>query len=200
MVGRPILTARQMRDAEQAAIDAGTSAESLMERAGEALAEAVYRFAGPKPALILCGPGNNGGDGYVAARHLKARGVTVRVAALSEPKADPARRARSQWDGEVETLSEDTQAAPVLVDALFGTGLKSRLDGGLGLLIAKLAGQAAVAVACDLPSGVGSDSGEQPDPLHRFDLTVTFGALKPAHRLHPSMHHCGRVVLADIGV
>ena len=200
MVGRPILTARQMRDAEQAAIDAGTPVETLMERAGQALAEAIYRLAGPKPALIICGPGNNGGDGYVAARHLRARGVAVRVAALSEPKADAARGARSQWDGEVETLSEDTQAEPVLVDALFGTGLKSGLDGGLGLLIARLAGQAAVAVACDLPSGVDSDSGEQPEPLHRFDLTVTFGALKPAHRLHPSMHKCGRVVLADIGL
>ena len=70
MTGRPILTAEAMRAAEQAAIDAGPSVEQLMERAGAALAEAAYRFAGPLPALILCGPGNNGGDGYVAARHL----------------------------------------------------------------------------------------------------------------------------------
>src|SRR5881392_4518910 len=82
----PILTAEQMRAAEQAAIDGGTSLEQLMERAGEALAEAAYRFAGPLPALILTGPGNNGGDGYVAARHLAERGVQVRVAALAEPK------------------------------------------------------------------------------------------------------------------
>ena len=75
MTGRPILTADAMRAAEQAAIDGGTSVEELMERAGAALAEAVYRFAGPMPALILCGPGNNGGDGYVAARHLAERGV-----------------------------------------------------------------------------------------------------------------------------
>jgi len=70
MTGRPILTAEAMRTAEQSAIDEGTSVETLMERAGAALAEAVYRFAGPMPALVLCGPGNNGGDGYVAARHL----------------------------------------------------------------------------------------------------------------------------------
>ena len=75
MTGRPILTAEAMRAAEQAAIDGGTSVEELMERAGAALAEAAYRFAGPMPALILCGPGNNGGDGYVAARHLAERGV-----------------------------------------------------------------------------------------------------------------------------
>src|SRR3954470_14452653 len=97
----PILTAEQMRAAEQAAIDGGTSVEELMERAGAALAEAAYRFAGSLPALILCGPGNNGGDGYVAARQLKARAVEVRVASISEPKSDEAKRARSQWDGEV---------------------------------------------------------------------------------------------------
>src|SRR3954454_17569052 len=97
---RPILTAEQMRAAEQAAIDGGTSVETLMERAGAALAEAVYRFAGPTPALILCGPGNNGGDGYVAARHLAKRGVDVRVATTSEPKSEVAQWARAQWEGE----------------------------------------------------------------------------------------------------
>src|ERR1043165_2431793 len=102
MQGRPILTAEAMRAAEQAAIDGGTSVEQLMERAGAALAEAVYRFAGPRPALILCGPGNNGGDGYVAARHLVERGVKVRVAALTEPKSGAAKWARGQWEGGVE--------------------------------------------------------------------------------------------------
>src|SRR5438067_10791715 len=104
MTGRPILTAQAMRVAEQAAIDGGTGVEELMERAGAALAEAAYRFAGPMPALILCGPGNNGGDGYVSARHLAERGISVRVAAISDPKTDAAKRARSEWKGEVETL------------------------------------------------------------------------------------------------
>jgi len=87
---RPILTAEAMRAAEQAAVAAGTPVEELMERAGAAMAEAVYRYAGPVPALVLCGPGNNGGDGYVAARHLAERGVEVRVAALAEPKTEAA--------------------------------------------------------------------------------------------------------------
>src|SRR5574338_1601695 len=117
---RPILTAEQMRAAEPAVIDGGTSVEELMERAGAALAEAVYRYAGPLRTLILCGPGNNGGDGYVAARHLAERGVEVRVAALSEPKSDAARWARSQWDGAVEGMSDATSPAPVVIDALFG--------------------------------------------------------------------------------
>jgi hydroxyethylthiazole kinase-like uncharacterized protein yjeF len=197
---RPILTAASMKAAELAAIDGGTTVEILMERAGAALAEAAYRFAGPKPALILVGPGNNGGDGYVAARHLKARGVAVRVAALAEPTSDAAKWARSRWDGEVEPLSQDTKAAPLLIDALFGTGLKHGLDDAVSLLLSELAHEAVVAVACDVPSGVESDCGAQLNPLHSFDLTVTFGALKPAHRLHPAMHKCGRVVLADIGV
>lgn len=200
MTGRPVLTAQAMRAAEQAAIDSGTSVELLMERAGAGLAEAAYRFAGPIPALILCGPGNNGGDGYVAARHLVERGVKVRVAALSEPKSDAAKRALSQWAGEVETLSQDTKAAPLVIDALFGTGLTRGLDDQLSLILSELAHEAVVAVACDLPSGVESDSGAEVNPLHSYALTVTFGALKPAHLLQPAMDKCGRVVLADIGI
>src|SRR5215218_3065574 len=102
-----------MRAAEQAVIEAGTSVEHLMERAGAGLAEATYRFAGPMPVLVLCGPGNNGGDGYVAARHLAERGVAVRVAALADPTSDAARCARGQWQGEVERLSEQTEPAPL---------------------------------------------------------------------------------------
>ena len=197
---RPILSAERMRAAEQAAIDTGASVEDLMERAGAALAEAAYRFAGPLDALVLCGPGNNGGDGYVAARHLAALGVKVRVAALSEPKSKVAQWARSQWSGEVEQFSEATAGAPMLIDALFGTGLTRGLDEATSELLSDLAQQAVVAVACDLPSGVETDSGALLSPTPHYDLTVTFGALKPAHRLDPAMHECGRVVLADIGV
>ena len=197
---RPILTAEAMRRAEQAAIDSGTPVETLMERAGAALAEGAVRFAGPLPALVLCGPGNNGGDGYVAARYLAARGIDVRVAALAEPKSDAAKWARSRWTGEVEQLSQDTQGSPLLIDALFGTGLKRGLEDSVSLLLSELAHEALVAVACDLPSGVETDTGAILNPLHAVDLTVTFGALKPAHVLHPAMHKCGRVVLADIGI
>ena len=197
---RPILTSDAMRATEQTAIDDGTSVEQLMERAGAALAEASYRFAGPMPALILCGPGNNGGDGYVAARHLTDRGVQVRVAALSEPQSPAAQWARGEWQGEVEQLSQDTKSAPLLIDALFGTGLKRGLEDAVSLVLSGLAHEAVVAIACDLPSGVEADSGALLNPLHEFDLTVTFGALKPAHLLAPAMHKCGRVVLGDIGI
>jgi hydroxyethylthiazole kinase-like uncharacterized protein yjeF len=189
-----------MRAAEQVSIGGGTSVEQLMERAGAGLAEAVYRFAGPLSVLILCGPGNNGGDGYVAARRLAERGVQVRVAALAAPKSDAAKWARSQWNGDVEELSSDTRGAPLVIDALFGTGLSRGLDDDVSLLLSELVHEAVVAVACDVPSGVNSDTGELLSPIHDFHLTVTFGALKPAHRLRPAMHKCGRVVLADIAI
>jgi hydroxyethylthiazole kinase-like uncharacterized protein yjeF len=197
---RPILTAAAMRAAEQAAIDGGTAAEELMERAGAALAEAVYRFAGPKPVLVLAGPGNNGGDGYVAARHLAERGVQVRVAALGEPRTEAARAARSRWNGPVEELGAQTGPASTIVDALFGTGLKRGLEGIVAQQLTRLVKLARTSIACDLPSGVDSDSGSELSAVPRFDMTVAFSALKPAHRLSPAMHRCGRVVLADMRV
>lgn len=200
MTGRPILTAEAMRAAEQAAVESGTTVEQLMERAGAALAEAAVRFAGPLPALVLCGPGNNGGDGYVAARHLAERGIPVRVAAMSEPASDAAKWARSKWNGPVEELSDSTPGARVLIDALFGTGLKRPLDKRLVTNVMRLAGESAVRIACDLPSGVDTDSGAELNGMPRFDMTMTFGALKPAHRLMPALMYMGRVVLADIGI
>lgn len=197
---RPILTAEAMRAAEQCAIAAGTSVETLMERAGAALAEAAYRHAGKMPVLVLCGPGNNGGDGYAAARHLADRGVEVRVAAISEPKSEAAKWARRQWRGEVETLGASTDPSPLLIDALFGTGLREGLEDTLQQQLSRLAAGSQMRIACDFPSGVDSDSGAELSPIPGFEMTVTFGALKPAHRLMSSMSKCGRVVLADIGI
>ena len=197
---RPILTTAAMVAAEQRAINAGISVERLMERAGAALAEAAYRYAGKMPALILVGPGNNGGDGYVAARHLAERGVDVRVAALGEPKTKAGNWARNEWSGGVEILGASTKAAPLLIDALFGTGFKSGLETTVSERLVRLTAQAKTRIACDVPSGVDSDSGVQLSEVPPFDMTVTFGALKPAHRLFPAMHKCGRVVLADIGI
>jgi hydroxyethylthiazole kinase-like uncharacterized protein yjeF len=196
---RPILTAEQIRAAEQAAITAGTPVETLMERAGEALAEAVFQYAGHQPALILCGPGNNGGDGYVAARHLRKRGVAVRVAALAEPASEAAKWAKSQWGGPADDVAE-AEAAGVLVDCLFGTGLGRPLDEAAAGRLTELAVSSRITIACDLPSGVEADSGALLSPVPDCDLTVTFGALKPAHRLMPAMARLGRVVLADIGI
>jgi hydroxyethylthiazole kinase-like uncharacterized protein yjeF len=199
VTGRPILTAAQTRAAEAGAIAAGASVETLMERAGAAAAEAIERFAGPLPALILCGPGNNGGDGYVLARLLHARGIAVRVAAFAEPKGEAAIAARRSWNGPVEPIS-DAASAPLLIDALFGTGLSRPLGRDLVGRLAALTAAARVAVAIDLPSGVGTDDGALLSPLPCFDLTITFASLKPAHLLQPAARIMGRVAVADIGI
>jgi hydroxyethylthiazole kinase-like uncharacterized protein yjeF len=199
VTGPVILTAAGMRAAEEAAIAAGTPVEILMERAGQAAAEAIWRYAGPLPALILCGPGNNGGDGYVVARALEARGIAVRVAALAEPKSEAARQARARWTGPVEPFA-DAAPAPLLVDALFGTGLGRPLDAAVAGRLRALAEAASIRAAIDLPSGAATDDGSILSPVPDFDLTITFQTLKPSHRLQPAARHMGRIVVADIGI
>ena len=199
MTGRAILTAAGMRAAEEAAIAAGTPVGTLMDRAGSAAAEAILRFAGTMPALVLCGPGNNGGDGYVIARRLREAGADVRVAALGSPKAGAAAAAAEAWGEGAEPL-DSAAPAPLLIDALFGTGLARGLDEGVAARLAALAAAARVRVAVDLPSGAATDDGRLLSPVPGCDLTVTFGALKPAHLLQPAARHMGRIVVADIGI
>ena len=193
-----ILTAAEMRAAEDVVIANGTSVAELMERAGAAVADAVWRYGGERPTLILCGPGNNGGDGYVAARLLQARGLDVRVAAIREPKAPAAIEARRGWTGPVEALG-DAVSAPVLVDALFGTGLARPLEPAIAQPLARLAEEAKFRIAVDLPSGVGTDDGAALGAV-QADLTLALGAMKPAHLLQPAAALCGVVRTADIGV
>ena len=199
MTGRPILTAAEMRTAEAAAVAAGCSERTLMERAGSAAAEAIRRYTGRLPALVLCGPGNNGGDGYVIARLLQEAGIRVRVAALGEPRTEAARAARQAWSGEVEDVMAATPAR-LLVDALFGTGLARPLDAALSKRLGALAAAAKIRAAIDLPSGCATDDGSILSPVADFDLTVTFASLKPSHLLQPAARHMGRIVVADIGV
>lgn len=197
-IARPILTAAAMRAAEQRLIEADLPVDTLMARAGAAVAEAAWRFAGRTATLIVCGPGNNGGDGYVAARLLRARGAAVCVAASGAPTTDAARAARAAWDGPVAPLGEARPAA-LLIDALFGTGLSRPLD-GIGDQLTRLAEGARRRIAIDLPSGVGTDDGRLLGAVPGFDLTIALGALKPAHRLLPAAGLCGRVIVADIGL
>lgn len=198
-MSRFVLTAAEMRAAEARAIAAGTPAALLMERAGTAAAEAIWRFAGPLPALVLCGPGNNGGDGYVIARRLAERGTDVRVAAFAEAKTPDAQSACVAWGRPVESLAH-AAPAPLLVDALFGTGLGRPLDPALSMRLCELAAGARVRVAIDLPSGVATDDGAVLSPVPDFDLTIAFATLKPSHLLQPAARRMGRLVVADIGI
>ena len=189
---RPILTAKAMRDAEQAAIDAGATVDALMERAGRGLAEAIALFTGPRPTLFVCGPGNNGGDGYVGARHLADRGFPVRVAALGKPTTNACKAAKERWTGEVEAF-KSCEGAPLVIDCLFGTGLSRGLEATVSSELLELVQSSTISVACDLPSGVATDDGRILSEVGDYDLTVSFGALKPSHRLAPAMHRMGRV-------
>lgn len=198
MKGRPILTAAEMRAAEASVIGSGTGVDVLMERAGEAIAQITRRYAGGADALVLCGPGNNGGDGYVAARVLAAAGIAVRVAASGPPSTEAAMRARAAWTGAIEEPA-DAEPATVLIDALFGTGLKRRLQDVDHLQLNRLRRDANIGIAVDLPSGAASDDGTLLSPVPAFDLTVALAALKPAHLLQPAAATMGRLVVADIG-
>lgn len=198
-MSRAILTAAQTRAAEDAAIAAGTSIEMLMERAGAAVAEVAWRVAGPVETVVLCGPGNNGGDGYVVARLLAERGAAVRVARLGAPTTEVARRAAARWDGPTIALA-DAKPAALLIDGLFGTGLKRGLDTDAAATLSYLVERSARTIAIDLPSGIETDSGRVLGAVPRFDVTVALGAMKPAHRLQPAAALCGRVVVGEIGL
>jgi len=196
---RPILSAAETRAAEAAVFATGVTVEEAMERAGGAVAEAAWRHAGNMPTLVMCGPGNNGGDGYVIARLLKRRGLKVRIAASGEPRTEAARANRARWDGPVESLA-DAAPAPLLIDALFGTGLARALDPDIAVPLERLARGARLRIAVDLPSGVGTDDGALLGPPVAYDMTVALAVLKPAHRLQPAAALMGRLVVGDIGI
>jgi len=195
-----ILTAAQMRRAEEELMDAGTSVDTLMQTAGRGAAEWVWRVSGGRAVTVLCGPGNNGGDGYVIAQALLERGGAVRVIAASEPGTAAARTARGLYHGEV-TGPDGGASGEVLVDCLFGTGLTRALSAEHTALLAQLAACHPYRVAVDLPSGVDSDTGQPLGPgLPSFDLTLALGAWKPAHFLMPACAQMGALRLVPIGI
>jgi len=201
MTAYAILTLEEMAAADRAAAAAGTPVELLMERAGEATAAAILTRFDASDVLVICGLGDNGGDGYVAARALQRAGRAVRVAALGEPTTRAAIAARAAWSGPVGRLSpEALGGAGLVVDALFGAGLKRELPAEATALF-KAAEQARLPLAAiDLPSGLAGDSGRPLGYAPRARLTVTFHRKKPAHLLEPGRSLCGELVVVDIGL
>jgi len=201
MNGAEILTVAQMTGADRAAVASGTPGAELMERAGAAVADAVAARFSPRRTVVLAGPGNNGGDGYVAARLLRERGWEVRVEALAAPQSGDAAAAAARWPGETGALGERTPRGDLVIDALFGAGLDRPLGAALARLARSLDRSGERVVAIDTPSGLAGDTGR---PLgaasFRADLTVTFHRRKIAHVLQPGRALCGEVVVADIGL
>lgn len=188
-----------MARADAAAIAAGTPGLTLMERAGTAVADAVCARFARQPALVLCGPGDNGGDGYVVARLLKDRGWPVEVRALGEPATQDAQAACTRWGGGATPLNGGLKPG-LWIDALFGAGLSRPLEGPAAAAALRMAEAPERVVAVDMPSGVPGDTGKPLGPAACAALTVTFHARKPAHLLEPGRSRCGEVIVADIGL
>lgn len=194
-------TSAEMARADRAAVAAGIPGEALMEAAGAAVARHIEARFARAPVVVLCGPGNNGGDGFVVARYLAAAGWTVTLGLLGDRTAltgDAATMA-ARWPGSVEPASPGMLAArPLVVDALFGAGLSRPLDGTALALAAAM--KACRVVAVDIPSGVSGDTGEVLGDAAPAALTVTFFRRKPGHLLYPGRGLCGETVVADIGM
>lgn len=195
-----ILTAAQMQAAEQAIFDNGTSVFELMQVAAGGAAEWIRRIAAGRSVTVLCGRGNNGGDGYVIAHLLREAGNDVAVIAPVEPKTDAARTAREQWAGPVATSGGNIQGE-VLVDSLFGSGLSRPLSGEHALLLRDLAARYHLTVAVDVPSGIASDDGALlNEKLPNSDVTLALGAWKLAHWSLPGRAKMGTMRLVPIGI
>ncbi|HVM77981.1 MAG TPA: NAD(P)H-hydrate dehydratase [Stellaceae bacterium] len=198
-----LLTPSEMARADAAAVAAGRREEELMLAAGEAVAAAIRARWSPRPALVLCGPGNNGGDGFVAARSLAAAGWPVRVAFLGEREVlkGAARLHAGRWSGPIEALSPAAVAgAELAVVAIFGAGLARPVEGIVAETLAALASSGIPIVAVDVPTGLDGATGAVRGVCAAADLTVTFFRKKPGHLLLPGRRLCGELVLAEIGI
>lgn len=199
-----LLTVAEMSQADRLAVADGVPSLTLMENAGRAVADAAGQMvpAGAR-IVVLCGPGNNGGDGFVAARWLKASGHRVTVAALAERTAwtGDAAAMLSRWDGDV--VRADAMSFTdfdLVVDALFGAGLSRDLDGAYRQLVERVNQSRVPVLAVDVPSGVDGDSGAVRGIAIKATRTVTFFRRKPGHLLYPGRGHCGATLVAAIGM
>lgn len=200
-----ILTPKEMAEAERAAIADGRveSGYRLMCNAGAAVvAETLRRFPDGRSFDVLCGPGNNGGDGYVIARLFHDGGLAVRVWALGRPAGDiDAARALTECPIEPKPLDDyEPVEGSIVIDALFGGGLTRPIDGEAARVIATVNESGLPVVAVDLPSGVPGATGRPLGPCFKVALTVTFMCRRPGHVLYPGRGLCGEVVVADIGL
>lgn len=199
-----LLSTAEMAEADRRTIAAGTPGAELMERAGAAVAAAVLaRHPVGSRVAVVAGPGNNGGDGFVAARLLAARGYRTEVLLTCEPRrlGGDAAAAAKKWKGPVTAATPGGLAgAHVVLDALFGAGLDRPVEGLPRAMIEAMNAQRAPIVAVDLPSGVNGTSGAVMGVAVNAEQTVTFFRKKPGHLLLPGRLHCGALSVADIGI
>ena len=198
-----LLTTAEMAEADRLAVAGGIPSIALMENAGRAVADVASRMAQGRRVVVVAGPGNNGGDGFVAARYLAERGLVVSVCFVGKRerlKGDAALAAQ-RWNGPV---SEPSPAAftdsDLIIDALFGAGLDRDVEGLARNVIDLMNAASVPIVAVDLPSGVNGTTGAVMGCAINAQLTVTFFRRKPGHFLLPGRLYCGVVEVADIGI
>jgi len=198
-----LLPTAEMAEADRLTITGGVAGAALMESAGRAVADVAARHQVASRIVVVAGPGNNGGDGFVAARILAERGHSVRVllvGELAKLKGDAATAAQ-RWTGPTEPATPQVLAgADVIIDALFGAGLRLPVEGPMGAMIAAMNESGAEIVAVDLPSGINGSTGAVMGAAVQATETVTFFRRKPGHVLLPGRLHCGKVHVADIGI
>lgn len=202
-----ILSTDQMKAVDQLAIDdlmkQNKSGAELMEAAGLSVVRAITANYDGSNVLVLCGPGNNGGDGFVVARHLKRMSFNVQVALLGDLdnlQGDALRMAK-MWESDIPPISSDLLTGQdIIVDAIFGTGLSKEITGALKDTLEAANESTAHKIAVDIPSGVKGDTGELLGAAFRADKTITFSRKKPAHFLYPGKALCGDIVVANIGI
>jgi len=193
----------QMAEADRAAKASGIDGFGLMEAAGSAVAVAVGARWPMRPVTVLCGPGNNGGDGFVAARHLSDAGWPVKLALLGsrDKLSGEAAHAAGLWKGPLAEFSPQTlEGAGIVIDAIFGAGLSRSLEGKELAMVEALKARRIPTCAVDVPSGLDGASGKVLGAAARAELTVTFFRKKPGHLLYPGRGLCGDIQLADIGI
>lgn len=202
-----ILSTAQMARADQLTIadlhKQGRSGSDLMEEAGLTVVREITKNYSGRRVLVLCGPGNNGGDGFVVARYLKEAGWIVDVALLgaAENLQGDAYHMAKLWGDDVLPLNANVIVDHgVIVDAIFGTGLSKEISGALRDVLEKVNEAQSAKIAVDIPSGVKGDTGEILGVAFKADHTVTFCRKKPAHLLYPGRAQCGKVIIADIGI
>lgn len=198
-----LLSVEEMYRADRAATALGITGLELMEKAGAGVAHEILERFGPRPTAVLCGPGNNGGDGFVVARHLRAAGAKVRLTLLGNKQrlsGDAAAMAR-RWRGRIGAFDEAIfEGAELVVDALFGAGLTRPIDGAPLALLQAAARRGLIAIAVDCPSGVDGNTGEVKGFALPAAMTVTFFRAKPGHYLYPGRALAGELRLVDIGI
>ena len=203
-----ILNAENTRQAEIQMTQRGVSLLELMERAGRCSFEVIKRFIElkDKKVVIVCGKGNNGGDGFVIARHMLDMGVAVKVIlAMGQPKTEDAMLMFGRLDSSVisefdEQAKEDILSADIIVDCIFGIGLNGAVRQPVSDIIDIINKSGAKKFSIDVPSGMSSDSGALVGACVNAEYTVTFTSLKPCHVIYPARQLCGNVVVADVGI